>query len=152
MLFLAANWKTILGVIATAALCYLLHTVDVDRIEADNAATVKAQIESDKTACINAQNITKGVDDGLSKNLTGLDADYAAALGKLRQQSAAPSNPAAASGVGHGTACPTINARAHGIDSGALLSYAKDAEHYRLQLTSCQTFITDTWATQTSQE
>lgn len=138
--------KVILAVIATAALAYLLHTVDVDRIEANNAATIKTQIESDTKTCATAQNITKGTDDALTSKTNGLDTDYLAALNSLREQSAASHNSPAASGVNHGTACPSIHVCKNGVDAGALLSYAKDAEHYRLQLSSCQSFITETWA------
>lgn len=143
ILFLLTNWKTLVGMFGTAALAYLLHTVDVDRIEAQQRAAITAQQDADKTKCDNAKKITEGVSHDYQVKLSSLSAQLAS-IKRLRPArciavpitSPATGRDAAPSGA----ELP----RQDGITSDALYDFANAAERVRLQLVGCQSFVTQT--------
>lgn len=145
MLFIVENWKSILAVVATAAICYLLHTVDVDRIEDAQRTALAAQVTSDKLECDKNKAISQGVSNGLQKSLNANRAALAA-VKRLRVNACVAVRTAIATN-GH-DAAPSVAKLpdANGVNSDDLYGFASDAEADRLQLISCQSFITQTWA------
>lgn len=143
-MFLISNWKTILGVVATAALAYLLHTVDVDRLEAQQRQAVADQVNADTKSCNADKAITQGVSHDYETKITGLTAQLND-LQRVRPNVCVTIAPHAAGGhdATTGTSKP---ANTHGgVDSDALYALAAEGERYRLQLSACQDFITQTW-------
>lgn len=138
------NWIQIGGgAIAAFALSWLLHTVDVDRIEAEQQAALTAQEEKLHAECANDKAITKGVDDDLQAKNTALTRR----IGELKRVQPSTCIVPAPNPSVSGNAAPggTVSAGAHGITTNALYDFAFDAERYRLQLIACQDFISKTW-------
>lgn len=65
------NWLQIgLSAAAAFALSFLLHTVDVNRLEKKHEKAIAAQIAADTEACNNDKAIAKGANDDLLKSCT----------------------------------------------------------------------------------
>lgn len=144
--WILTNWKTILAVILTAGLAYGLHALDVYRLEDEQRAAVAAQLKTDTEACDKAKEITKGVSDGLQKNLDDLSLAYAA-VKRVRPNACVVVRPANATKRNDAATGSAIPARPDGgVNSDDLYAFANDAETDRLKLTACQSFITQTWA------
>ena len=138
--FLLANWKSILAVVATAALCYLLHTVDLDRIEADQRAAIAAQKTADVAQCDAEKKVTKEATDALQTNRDQL----AASLAALKLQHPATcvviSRP---SDVRNRSGRPA-RSNEHGLNSDWLLDFAANqCSNYWRQLKVCDKFLND---------
>ena len=143
MMFLLANWKTILGIVATAALAYLLHTMDVNRLEAKERADIAAQQTADAQSCNADKKITEEVSHDYEAKIRALNSQLDAI--RLRPNVCVTVAPRPAAGR-NATASVSKPARQNaGVDSDALFSIAAEGEHYRLQLIACQAFVTDTW-------
>jgi hypothetical protein len=147
MMFLISNWKVILAVVATAALAYLLHTVAVDRLEAQQRAALTDQATKLQGQCDADKAITKGVSDDYQKKLDVLNDQLAALRVREPARCIAVSTPVAAAGR-HGAAGTGKPAGQNGVTAQTLYDFAGEAERYRLQLISCQSFITETWQEQ----
>ena len=144
MMWLLSNWKIILAVVATAFVAYLLHALDVYRIEKNQEATIQEQIQHDNQQCTAEKAITEKVSNDYQKKLTDLSQQLNAV--KLRQPTHCVVPAAKPTLSSHGSAVPTVDVSQDGVTSDALYDFAGEAEKYRLQLTECQAFITDTWA------
>ena len=145
MLFLISNWKTILGVIATASIAWMLHSLDVNRIEAAQREALAEQVKVDTNVCNADKAITEGVSNDYQKKVTDLGNQLAAL--KLREPSRCISvSPAKPSCRGNASPKSSEPSGTDGVTSYALYDYASDAEKYRIQLISCQDFISKTWA------
>ena len=147
MMFLISNWKVILAVIATAALAYMLHTVSVYRLEAQQRAALTDQATKLQGQCDADKAITKGVSDDYQKKLDVLNDQLDALRVREAARCIAVSTPVAASGR-HGTAGTAKPAGQNGVTAQTLYDFAGEAERYRIQLISCQLFIMETWQEQ----
>lgn len=138
--FALTNWKSILSVVATAALCYLLHTVDINRIEADQRDAITAQKTADVTQCSAEKKTTKEATDALQKNRDELDAHLAAL--KLQHPASCvivtrPTDVLNRSGR-------PVNHNEHGLNSDWLLDFAAhQCSNYWRQLKVCDKFLND---------
>lgn len=148
MLFLITNWKWILSAtvstIATAGLAYLLHTVDVDRLEAEQRQAIIDQKTADTKSCNDDKAITEGVSHAYQDKLSALT-DQLNTLQRVRPNVCIhiAAKPAAGHNAASGTTKP---ADTHGtVDSASLYDFAGESEKYRLQLLGCQQFINETW-------
>ena len=146
MLFLLNNWKSILCILATAALAFLLHSLDVYRIEAQHRVELEAQAKSLDAQCLKEKAVTEGVSNDYLEKLHALNSRY----DSLRVQhgrcvSVAASKPAVRDNATAAAELPRQDGKSVGLTSDALFSFARDAEHVRLQLLGCQSFITKTW-------
>lgn len=151
MLFLISNWKTIVAIMATAALCYLLHALDVDRLEKKEAADINNQQVTDTKSCNADKAITEKVShdyedkiSSLNKQLVDLTSVRPNVCVTIPSRTAPRSNAASRTAIARGP-----DAR---VDSDALYIIAGQGEKYRLQLISCQQFITDTWQEQAAKQ
>ena len=144
--FLLANWKTILGAVATALLAYLLHALDVGRLEAKERHDLAAQADALTHQCKQEKAITEGVSRDYQTKLGDLGSQLDAL--RLREPTRCVAVSASgSSGRRDAASGQSKPARANaGITSDALYGFAGDAEKDRLQLIACQSFITQTWA------
>ena len=147
MLFLLNNWKVIGAVIATVAFVYALHALDVDRIEAKQRSALSDQARLLQSRCEQDKAITKGISDDYQKHLDDLNVELSALRVREPARCIAVSTPVTASGR-HGAAGTGKPAGQDGVTAQTLYDFAGEAERYRLQLISCQEFITATWQEQ----
>ena len=135
---LLANWKSILAAAATFALCLMLHKLDVTRIEAKHTAeiaTVKAALAAE---CDKAQAITKGVSHAYQTKLADLNSRLSAAQ-RLYQHSCVAISGAAP--AGHDAAPAGGKPAGRNVAADRLIDIAGKGEKYRIQLISCQSFV-----------
>ena len=146
--FILANWKSILAMIATAGLCYLLHALDVNRLEAKERSDLSAQQMTLENKCKADKAITEGVANDYQKKADALTLQFNALVGVQHSRCVAVATAKPAAG-NHGKAPGAkLSGQNAGVTSDALFAFARDAEQVRLQLLSCQSFITQTWAEQ----
>lgn len=129
------------GVILIA---WSLHSWHVDRIKNRHIRELEAQATFLQDDCKKQQQITEGVSHDYQSKISSLNRELA--RHKRLYNKANGLRPANASGSGDGAAGSEIDAGSHGNDAGAFLDYAAEAEKYRIQLQSCQSFIEQTWA------
>lgn len=140
MTFLLANWKSILAVVATAALCYLLHTVDVNRIEADQRAAIAAQQKADGKQCDAEKQVTKDANDALT---TARD-DLARKLATLKLQHPAACVPVSRPSEVLNRGDRPAGRDEHGLSTDWLYDYsASQCSTYWRQLKVCDKFLDD---------
>lgn len=141
------NWIQIAGgAIVAFVISYCLHTVDLWWIEAghakelsDQKTTLIAECETDKT-------ITKEASNDYQKKLSDTQRQLDD-LKRVRPARCVPvSTPRPAAGCDGAAGNEKPSGTDGGISSTALLDFAGEAEKYRIQLISCQDFITKTWA------
>lgn len=142
-LMLLKYWQPLAAAIATAALAWLLHSVDVHRLEAkhqrnlvSNAAAIQAECTADKR-------LTAEVSNDYQTRIAALNNELAA-VKRLRPSKCVVPTPIPAPGRNEATS-RTKPAEEDGVTSDALYDFAGEAEQYRLQLIACQAFITKTW-------
>lgn len=92
--------------------------------------------------CKKAQKITEDSANDLLKKTSDLTAKLNAYKLRLKSQPVPATKPTTGNDGG------PKSCQYAGSDSVDLLDYAADAEKYRLQLISCQSFVTKVWATQ----
>ena len=144
-MFLLANWKSIIAVLATAVLAYGLHALDVYRLKDQQRAALYEQSTVLMNSCKADKAITEGVSHDYEAKISSLN-DQLAALGRVRPSSSVVVQPSLAARR-HDAAASTAKPSGQdaGITSDALFGFARDAEAFRLQLMACQAFITETW-------
>ena len=142
--FLIANWKTILGMIGTAALAYLLHALDVDRLEAKERSDLAAQQTQLVQQCNDAKKITEGVSHDYQTKLNDLSSQLDTLKRVQPSRCVVVSTPRPA-GKCNATAGAAKPAQQDGVTSDALYALAGEGERYRLQVEACQQFISETW-------
>lgn len=138
MIWFLANWKIVASSVATFGLCLMLHTLDVNRIEANQAeeiTKVKAAIAAE---CTKAQAITEKVSHGYQTKLSALNSRLAAAH-RMRDNSCVSVKIDPASR--HDATAPREKSFGRDVGSDRLIEIAGKGEKYRLQLISCQQFI-----------
>lgn len=140
LMFLATNWKTLLIIVATTMACYLLHAVDVNRIEAQQRAALVAQQAVDVLQCNADKRLTREANDALQKDRDDLTARLAA----LKLQHPETCVPVTRSAhVQHRKARPAGRDE-RGLSSDWLLDFsARQCSSYWRQLRVCDKFLTD---------
>ena len=145
MMFLLANWKSIIAVLATAVLACGLHALDVYRLQDQQRAALSEQATVLMNSCKADKAITEGVSHDYEGKISALN-DQLTALGRVRPSSCVVVQPSRAARR-HDAAASTAKPSGQdaGVTSDALFGFARDAEAFRLQLMACQAFITETW-------
>ncbi len=131
------------GAIGAFALSFLLHIVDVHRIEANWQAKLDQQKIELENQCKADQTITKEANDDLQKKYDSIAGKLAASkrMHPARCIIPAPSKTIASSG-GNGHA----GQNGTGLSTDWLRDYAAECETYRSQRISLEKFIDDVWA------
>jgi hypothetical protein len=139
------NWIQFgLGAIAAAALSWLLHTVDVNRLEKIHAGELKAQATRLESICTADQKLTKGKNDELRKDRDAIArrlADY------KRLHPASPVIPAPSREAIVGKAREGY-AGGYGAVAGStdeFRDYGAECELIRRDFRSCDSFVDDAW-------
>jgi hypothetical protein len=131
--------------ILTAALAYVLHSLDVYRLEDQQRNALTELADNDKKQCDADKKITEGVSHDYQAQLSNLSTQLAN-LKRVRPSrcvAVSVASPASGRNASPPTGqLPNPNA---GVTSDALYDYAAEAERTRLQLIACQQFITETW-------
>lgn len=140
---LLANWKSVLAVAATLALCLMLHKLHAQWAEARHAAEIVKVKQAMTAECEKAQAITKGVSNAYQAKLTSLDAKLSSARRLYANRCVAVQGIAAA---GHhaATAGKELSGGNAGVAADRLIDLAGRAEKVRLKLIGCQAFISAT--------
>jgi hypothetical protein len=114
------------------------------RLAVKHAEELKAQEKALVADCQADKKITREVSDDFQKKNRLLN-KHIDDLNRVHNPSAICVPVAGAAGGSDGAAAGAGPAGAHGVNAGALLAFAGEAERYRLQLIACQEFITRTW-------
>lgn len=139
-MWLVANWKVVLTAIAVGTLAFLLHTLDVYRLEDAQKTAVDAAVKSVSDKCNENNKISEEVSNDFKKKSDDLAAELARAK-RVRPTTCVPvlvTNPASGSNGSAGSGQSAV--KNGGVASDALLDLAAEGERYRLQLIGCQTF------------
>ncbi len=146
MLAVLRFWQLAVGAIGAFGLSYLLHTVDVDRIEKKQRDVLAAQAIELTTKCDSDKKITLEASNDLQSKISALNSELISVKRLHPSSCIVPVRPADATRCNDGAAArkkpPTADA---GVTSDALYDYAGEAEKYRLQLISCQGFVRKVW-------
>lgn len=143
-MFASVSWIQIgIGSIAAFALSWLLHTVDVNRIDNNWQDKLDAQKVEILKSCADDKKLTEDVSHDYQNKLAALNKQLSTI--KLHQPSRCvmPIAGKASSGTGGDSKGKYVGQ--DGVDSDALYDYATTCEHYRLQVISMQDFISKVW-------
>lgn len=151
MLWLISNWKVVAASGATAVLGWLLHTVDVDRIEAQQRLQIEEQVKVDTNSCNADKAITEGISHDYELEINNLSKQLGD-LQRVRPNVCVTIASKPPAGRDAATSQPKPVGQDGGVNSDALYSLAAEGERYRLQLGACQKFITETWAEQAAKQ
>lgn len=139
------NWFQVGGgALAAFALSWLLHTVDVGRIEAGQKKALTDQQTVLEKHCADDKQLTEENSRAYKNNMDIL-ADRLIALKRV-QPARCVMPVAGETGGGPSSPFTDEHARPDGVSTDALLDYGADCERLRLQVISLQSFINDTWA------
>ncbi len=136
-----SGFNIALGAIPALLIAWLLHTVDVDRIEAKQAAALASQKTALETSCAEDKAITEKANADLQKDRDAIAAE------RDRLEQLHPSTcivvptPEQAHKVAGKAGCPT----AHGTTTSAFRDYAADYRTCQVELKHTYEFIDDTW-------
>lgn len=140
-MFPSLSWIQVgAGAIAAFALSFLLHTVDVNRIEKMWQGKLDDQKIALEKQCKADQAITKGINDDLQKNYDSIARKLATVKRVQPARCIIPTTSeafVAPGGSGH--------AGQNGISTDWLRDYAAECETYRSQRIGLEKFIDDTW-------
>lgn len=140
MIWFLSNWKTVLGGIGIVSIAWMLHSLDVNRIEANHREELSAQAKAQFEQCRAEKAITEEVSNDYQKKLASLTASYNSLRKLYNGRCVAVSNTE--STVGHNAASAGSQlSGSHGIYAGYLIDFAYDAEQVRLRLIGCQDFV-----------
>ena len=144
------NWLSALaGAIPVAIIAWLLHSVDVNHINAKHEAALIAQRVEDQKQCDMDKNLTKEANDALQKDRDTI----AARLNSLLMQ-----HPAGCvMPVPHSSQLPSSGKGKHagqnggraGVSTDWLREFAAECEGYRTEVEACTKFVTDTYNAKT---
>jgi hypothetical protein len=138
--FLLANWRSVLAVVATAALCYLLHTVDVNQIEEHHRVALAVQIKADGEQCDAEKKVTKDATDALANDRD----DLARKLAALKLQRPASCVPISRSSAVLNQKGRPARRDEQGLSTDWLYDYsASQCSTYWRQLKVCDKFLDD---------
>jgi len=138
------NWRTIAAALAVLSLSYILHRLDVYRLEDRHRAALAQQADSIQNECKAAQLVTQEVSRDYQNAIVDLNGQLASAK-RLRPNACIavhkPNPPCRCDGS-------TTSTEFSGSDVGVarfdLLDFSRDAEQVRLQLKACQKFVART--------
>jgi len=77
LMFLLSNWKVISAAALAFAMAYMLHSIDINRIEAKHKQALAAQVIFDITQCSNSKQPTKEGNENYQKLIADRDATIA---------------------------------------------------------------------------
>lgn len=140
-MWLLANWKIVASAVATFALCLMLHKIDVTRIEAKHEAQITSLRNAMTEACNVAQETTRKVSHEYQIQLGTFNSRLSAAQ-RLHDHRCVAVTLSPARGHDAAPAGKELSGGDAGIAAGSLIDLAGRAEKVRLQLKSCQQFIT----------
>lgn len=129
--------------LAVGALAWLLHTVDVDRIEARQRTALTEQATQLQEQCTADKKLTKEAEDGYQKRIAGLNSDINAL--KLRKPHRCVPVTAKPSQRPHAASPEAKLSGGDGLQSEYLIEYAGRAEECRLKLIGLQGFVSQVW-------
>lgn len=132
--------QAILAGVLVSALAFGLHRLDLYRMDALHREALASQASKLEKQCEADKVLTSEVSNGYQTRLASL-ADQLARARRVRHTCV----PVAPVTPGGRDAAPGIEQPVRpdvGVTADALLDYAAEAERYRLQLLSCQEFIT----------
>lgn len=146
LLALLKYWQIGAGAVGAFVLAWMLHSLDVNRIESNQRDALAAQETKLAAACEASKAITTEVSNAYQDQIADLNAKLLSVKRLRPSRCIALSAPVPAGGR---DATPTgaEPARTDGINSDALYDFAGEAEKYRLQLIACQKFIVKVWDT-----
>lgn len=130
--------------LAALALAWLLHTVDVGRIEAQQRNALQEQATALQDKCDADKKLTEGVENDYQKQVNALNS----AIDALRLRKPARCVPVRVAVPAKRPDAATPETKlpvGDGLGSGYLIDYAGRAEECRLKLIGLQGFIRDTW-------
>lgn len=138
------NWLLLLGgAIPALALSWLLHTVDVSRLEAKQRDALQTQATALKAQCTKDKEITTHAAQTYQDQIGALNRQLNALRLRPRPKCIMPvTRPSPQLDAASGKGKP---AGSYGVSTGWLYDYAGEAERYRLQVIGLQGFIRDTW-------
>ncbi len=139
-MWLLANWKSVAAVIGTFALSWMLHTIDVNRIEAKQADEITHLRNAMTEACNVAQETTRKVSHDYQIQLSSLNSRLSAAQ-RLHNGKCVAVTLSAPAGHDAAPAGKELSGRNTGVAAGYLIDFDGRCEKVRLQLKSCQQFI-----------
>lgn len=134
------------GAVAAFALSFLLHTLDVHRIDAAWQIKLAAQKANIETKCADDKRLTEENSLEYENQINDLASKLAAAKRLRPSRCIVPATGQAA--VGNRAAAPNKYAGLDGINSDTLIDFAGECEHYRIQIKSLQGFIDNVWSMQ----
>lgn len=141
-------WQPIAASAATAAVALGLHMIASGLAEIRHDKELKSQAVAFLQQCKDEKAITERVAHDFQNKISGLNARLADA--RRLYDNACVNVIADTSGSSDGKAASRepsgSNVAGIKIRAGNLIDLAGEGEKYRLQLISCQTFISDTWA------
>ncbi len=138
--FLIANWKILAGAGLAFGLALMLHKLDVHRIEAKHAAEIVAVKAAALEECNKAQAITRKVSHDYQIKLDVLNTRIAVARRMYSGRCIAIQSHAAA-GYDAASAGKELSGGNAGASAEGLIDLAGRCERVRLQLISCQSFV-----------
>lgn len=139
---LAISWLQVsLGAIGAFALSFLLHSVDIDRLEDVHRKELTNQIASDNQACDKDKAILKGTQDELQKSYNAIAARNA----ELKRMHPSTCVVLPSSGETNPTTGRGEHAGQNGTAADAFRDYAAECETYRTQRSALERFIDHVW-------
>jgi hypothetical protein len=132
------NWKSLTAIALMAIVAFMFHTIDINRLEANQRAAIEDQKMADAKQCAAEKQITKEANNALQKDRD----DITARLTALKLQ-----HPATCVSV---TRSPDVQHRQrrpvgrNGVSSDWLYTYAAEqCSNYWRQLKVCDKFLDD---------
>lgn len=142
-MFLINYWKEILTAVIALCLAIGAHALDITRIETKQQIELSTQAKSLIAECQKDKQLTTDISNDYETKLSALNHQ----LDTLRLQPSTCISVSTASGPARhtgSTRIPKLSGQ-NGVASTTLYSYAGEAEKYRLQLISCQSFVKKVW-------
>lgn len=140
---MSSNWLTFgLGVAMASALAFLLHTVDVDRLERDHASALLLQQSKDEKSCEIDKAITQEANNEMQKNA----ANTAVERGNAERLHPSTCIVVPTAQQANAGAAAAGRAKAHGTTTGAFRDYAADYKTCQNELNTVWGFVDKTWA------
>ena len=144
MTFILRYWEIILAAIVTAATAWMLHSVDVQRIESKNRAALATQQAALEEECASDKRITEESSREYESKINALSVRLNNSK-RMRENYcivpiASPTNG------GLGVAPAGGHVRSHGVPVEEFYDYAGTCERLRIQVISLQDFIDKTYA------
>jgi len=153
MLWLTLNWKWLLSAVASglsvAGLAWMLHTFDVNRINAKHEKALTAQASRLYTVCENDKQLTKEVSHDYQTKVSDLTARLAAK--HVSDKRCIPLSTGAAAGRDAAPSVPGYDS-GNGLTANALFGYAGKCEEIGLRLDACQAFVRQVWESKKARE